>query len=58
MGTGPLEAIQADIFDHLLTIASEFDLEIFQKPSARDVKGIGMTTGAISEDRQSSTSSC
>ncbi len=52
------EAIQADIFDHLLTIASEFDLEIFQKPSARDVKGIGMTTGAISEDRQSSTSSC
>lgn len=30
------EAIQADIFDHLLAIVQEFDLRIFQNPSGRD----------------------
>lgn len=29
------EAIQADIFDHLLAVLSEFDLRIYQSPSAR-----------------------
>lgn len=30
------ERAAADIFDHLLTIASEFDLEIFEEPSGSD----------------------
>lgn len=30
------EKIAADIFDHLLTVASEFDLEIFEEPSGSD----------------------
>ena len=32
------EAIQADIFDHLLTVVPEFDLRVFQSPSGRDVE--------------------
>lgn len=32
------EAIQADIFDHLLAAAPEFDLHIFQNPSSRDIR--------------------
>lgn len=31
------EGIQADIFDHLLAVAPEFDLRIFQSPSGADV---------------------
>jgi len=34
------EGIQADIFDHLLTIAPRFALEVFQKPSGRDFQGL------------------
>lgn len=30
------ERIAADIFDHLLTVASEFELEIFEEPSGAD----------------------
>lgn len=30
------EKVAADIFDHLLTVASEFDLEIFEEPSSSD----------------------
>lgn len=30
------EKITADIFDHLLTVASEFELEIFEEPSGSD----------------------
>ena len=30
------ERIMSDIFDHLLTIISEFDLEIFEEPSGKD----------------------
>jgi miniconductance mechanosensitive channel len=30
------EAIQADIFDHLLAVIGEFDLRVFQAPSGRD----------------------
>lgn len=30
------EAIQADIFDHILAIISEFDLRVFQNPSGHD----------------------
>ena len=31
------ENIQADIFDHLLSIAAEFDLNMYQNPSGRDL---------------------
>lgn len=33
------EKVAADIFDHLLTVASEFDLEIFEEPSGSDFRG-------------------
>ncbi len=34
------ESIQADIFDHLLAVAPEFDLRIFQEPTGLDFQGI------------------
>ncbi|MEH6589505.1 MAG: mechanosensitive ion channel domain-containing protein [Halioglobus sp.] len=34
---GAYEGIQADIFDHILAIAPEFGLKIYQKPSGADV---------------------
>ena len=34
------ESIQADIFDHLLAVAREFDLELFQEPSGNDFSKI------------------
>ena len=34
------EAIQADIFDHLLAVVPEFDLRVFQSPSGRDVEQV------------------
>lgn len=34
---GEYEAIQADIFDHLLAAASFFDLTVFQQPSGSDI---------------------
>jgi len=30
------EAIQADIFDHLLAVAKEFDLRVYQRPTGQD----------------------
>src|SRR3546814_12697426 len=30
------EAVQADIFDHLLAVMREFDLRLFQQPSGQD----------------------
>lgn len=35
------EAIQADIFDHLLAAAPEFDLRVFQNPSGYDFSRFG-----------------
>lgn len=32
----PYEAVQADVFDHVLAIIPEFDLQVFQSPSGRD----------------------
>ena len=32
------EAIQADIFDHLMAVVNEFDLKVFQNPSGSDMK--------------------
>jgi miniconductance mechanosensitive channel len=40
------EAIQADIFDHLLAIVPEFELRVFQYPSGRDFAGITANTPA------------
>lgn len=34
------EAIQADIFDHLLAVIPEFDLRVFQEPSGHDLHAI------------------
>jgi len=34
------ESIQADIFDHLIAVAEEFDLRLFQQPSGNDFKAI------------------
>jgi len=32
------EAIQADIFDHILAVVSHFDLRVFQNPAGGDIK--------------------
>jgi miniconductance mechanosensitive channel len=32
------EGIQADIFDHLLAILPEFDLQVFQSPAGTDLR--------------------
>lgn len=40
---GEYEGIQADIFDHILAVAPEFGLNIFQKPSGRDFKSLNQT---------------
>ncbi len=34
------EGIQGDIFDHLLSIAPEFGIEVFQTPSGEDVRAL------------------
>ena len=39
------ENIQSDIFDHMLAIAPEFGVEVFQAPSGEDVRVIGGTAG-------------
>ncbi len=43
------EGIQSDIFDHILSIAPQFDLRVFQNPSGRDFAGVvggGVEAGA------------
>ncbi len=37
---GEYEAIQSDIFDHLLAIIAEFGLRIYQHPGGADVRGL------------------
>jgi miniconductance mechanosensitive channel len=32
------ENLQADIFDHILSVASEFELRIFQNPTGQDLR--------------------
>ncbi len=34
------EAIQSDIFDHILAVIPEFDLRVFQEPTGADLKGV------------------
>lgn len=37
---GEYESAQSDIFDHLLSIAGEFGLRVFQHPSGADMRGM------------------
>ena len=39
------ENIQSDIFDHMLAIAPEFGIEVFQAPSGEDVRMMGGAAG-------------
>ena len=39
------EAIQADIFDHILAVAREFDLQVFQTPSGSDFQKLTPSVG-------------
>jgi miniconductance mechanosensitive channel len=34
------EGIQADVFDHILAVAPEFDLRVFQNPSGADIRAM------------------
>ncbi|MDY0249855.1 MAG: mechanosensitive ion channel family protein [Pseudomonas sp.] len=36
------EGIQSDIFDHLLAIAPEFNLQVYQAPSGTDIRALGL----------------
>jgi miniconductance mechanosensitive channel len=48
------ESVQADIFDHLLTVAAQFELRVFQSPSGHDVRRLAPieAEGAASNVRQ------
>lgn len=37
------ESVQADIFDHILAVVPEFDLQVFQEPSGSDFQKISST---------------
>ncbi len=40
------EAIQADIFDHILAVVPQFDLRVFQEPAGKDFERLaGMSVG-------------
>jgi miniconductance mechanosensitive channel len=41
----PFEGVQSDIFDHILAIAPEFGLRVYQRPSGYDLKT--METGVV-----------
>ena len=43
------EGIQADIFDHILTIAPAFDLRVYQSPTGGDVRDL---LGALNAGRE------
>jgi len=40
------EAIQADIFDHILAIVPEFGLKVFQEPTGGDFRRLGRGSGS------------
>ncbi len=42
----PYEKVQADIFDHILSVADEFDLRVFQQPTGWDLRE-GLRQGAL-----------
>ncbi|WP_042149886.1 mechanosensitive ion channel family protein [Paucisalibacillus sp. EB02] len=47
------ESIQADIFDHLFAVASEFELRIFQSPSGNDMRSMVEGEGTEGRERDS-----
>jgi miniconductance mechanosensitive channel len=46
------ESIQADIFDHLLAVAPEFGLRVFQLPSGNDLRNMIETSRAADNGRR------
>jgi len=40
------EAIQADIFDHVLAVIPQFDLRVFQNPTGADFRALGSGAGS------------
>lgn len=45
---GEYESIQADLFDHFLAIAGEFDLRVYQQPSGADLARLTPLTNTAS----------
>ncbi|MCP4048149.1 MAG: mechanosensitive ion channel [Gammaproteobacteria bacterium] len=47
------EAIQADIFDHILAVVPEFDLRVYQNPTGNDLRNLNMNSkpAGISADQ-------
>jgi miniconductance mechanosensitive channel len=45
------EDIQADIFDHILSIAPEFGLSVYQRPSGRDFDAAAADEGVVATPR-------
>lgn len=45
------EGIQSDIFDHLLAIAPEFNLRVYQAPSGSDMRALGQQIKADPQSR-------
>ncbi|MGB5290743.1 MAG: mechanosensitive ion channel family protein, partial [Lysobacterales bacterium] len=43
------EAIQADIFDHVLAVLPEFDLRVYQNPTGNDFSALAHNTRANRE---------
>jgi miniconductance mechanosensitive channel len=43
------EAIQADIFDHILAVVPEFDLRVYQNPTGADFRVLNRLTPAPGE---------
>ena len=37
------EAIQADIFDHILAVVPEFDLRVYQNPTGNDLRHLNVS---------------
>ncbi len=42
----PYERVQADVFDHVLSVIPEFELYVFQNPSGRDMQNLIKTQAA------------
>jgi miniconductance mechanosensitive channel len=43
------EAIQADIFDHILAIVPEFGLSVYQRPSGGDFDAAAADEGVVTQ---------
>jgi miniconductance mechanosensitive channel len=50
------EAIQADIFDHILAVIPQFDLRLFQTPTGHDLRSINPNTHLMAQDASTHTS--